>query len=132
MGVLKTIMSPSGKRKVGWIVRTNDHGVCLVVKRSIPKAVVTTRKAQYVSINESALQDEAGWSLDSHLLGWAKRMDVEQVVVYVPKPGIVYQTPLSSYTTPGVMYMASKSKEGDRQRTVGLKHFTRRPFKMKL
>lgn len=132
MGLLKTIMSQSGKRKLGWVVRTNDQGVCLVVKRTPLKMSIKTKRVNYVSINESADNEEAGWALDEPLIRAIKSYKVEQVVVYVPKPGILYQTPASNYFAKGVVYMAPKSKHGDRIRCVGIQHFERSQYKVKL
>lgn len=132
MGLLRTIMSQSGKRKLGWVVKTDDLGVCLVVKRTPLKIAVSTSKSKYKSINESAAQDQAGWSLEEPLLRAIRSYDIEHVVVYVPKPGVVYTTPASNYHAKGVMYMVSKNKSGDRVRCVGMQHFQSRPFNVKL
>ncbi|WEU67343.1 hypothetical protein [Xanthomonas phage JGB6] len=97
-----------------------------------PKIAITTKKSQYVSINESAEQDQAGWTLENELMRAMEAFKVEKVVVFVPKPGMVYMTDAANYRAKCIVYMAHKNKTGDRVRCVGLQHFERRHFRVKL
>lgn len=130
--VLKTVKSQSGKRVLGWVVHTDLDGVCLVLKRMPAKIAVSTKKREYKSINDSADREEAGWSLDHPLIRALQAYKVDNVVVYVPKPGIVYTTPASNYFTPGVVKFVPRTKEGEKIRCVGLEHFARRQYRVKL
>lgn len=130
--VLKTVKSQSGKRVLGWVVQTDQDGVCLVLKRMPAKIAVSTKKREYKSINDSAEREEAGWSLDHPLIRALQAYKVDNVVVYVPKPGIVYTTPASNYFTQGVVRFVPRTKEGEKIRCVGLEHFARRQYRVKL
>lgn len=132
MALIKTITTPSGSRPLGWVVTSSNSGNVLVVRRT-PKAIaVTTRKSQYVSINESAEREEAGWALDDVLYRAIKTYDCKRVIVYVPKPGILYTTEAGNYSKAGVVYMVPKSKSGGRVRCVGMQHFTREKYRVKV
>lgn len=132
MALVKTINTPSGKRPLGWVVATPTYGNVLVVKRTPRAIAVTTKKAQYVSINDSADNDQAGWTLDDVLIRALKTYDCQKVVVYVPKPGLTYMTDAQNYLKGGVMYLAANTKTGPRLRCVATRHFERRAFRVKL
>lgn len=131
MPTYKTINTPSGKRPLGWVVHTSDGNV-LVVRRSTARIAVSTKRAAYKSINESAANEEAGWSLDDPLIRALKAHQCKEVIVYVPKPGILYRTDAANYGKGGVVYMVPKGKGGSRIRCVGLEHFHSKPYRVKV
>lgn len=131
MPLLKTINTPSGKRPLGWVVATSEYGNVLVVRRMPSRIAVSTKRAAYISINDSADNDEAGWSLDDTLIQALKRYDCKKVAVFVKKPGMLYMTDAANYFKGGVVYLVSKG-QGARVRCVGLDNFDRRPYRVKI
>lgn len=132
MGLLRTILTPNGRRPLGWVVATSDYGNVLVVRKTPHAIAVSTRRRDYVSINESAAQDQAGWPLDDALVRAIKSHAVQHVAVFVPKPGMLYMTDASNYFKGGVVYTVPKNKSGARWRCVGLEHFDKRPYRVKI
>lgn len=132
MGLLRTVTNPGGKRPLGWVVETKEFGNVLVVRKT-PKAVaVSTKRSAYISINDSADNDQAGWALDDSLIRALQAHKCSKVCVYVKRPGIVYMTDAGNYHTPGVVYLVPKSKDGPRIRCVGMKHFDREPYRARV
>lgn len=132
MALIKTITQPGGKRPLGWVVSSTNYGNVLVVRRTPRGIAVTTRRPNYVSINDSASNDQAGWPLDDALIQAIRTYNCKKVAVYVPKPGILYMTDADNYAKSGVVYMVPKNKSGARVRCVSMRHFDSEKYRVKL
>jgi len=121
-----------GKRKLGWIVDTPSFGKVLVV-RTTPRALgVTTKRADYVSINESAANEEAGFPLKPDLIRALQSHQVQKVAFYIPRTGYLYTTDAQNYFKGGAFKMVARNKHGDRDRCVMLGLFEKTKYRVKL
>ena len=119
-----------GKRTLGWVVNTPNNGKVLVV-RTTPRALgVKTKRKDFVSLNESAANDEAGFPLKPDLFRALQSHRVDKVAFYIPKTGFLYITEASNYLK--CFTMVARNKHGDRDRCVMLEHFEKIKYHIKL
>lgn len=131
MPLIQTITSQSGKRKLAWIFETKDGNV-LILKRTPSKIAINTRKTDFVSINQSANNNEAGWSLEPQLLRAIEVYNCKRVMVLTPKPGLLYITDAGNYFDGSKYFMVRKTLEGPKIRCLGMEHFETKAFGIKL
>lgn len=120
-----------GKRTLGWVVATS-LGNALVVRRTPRALALLTKPTKFVSLTHSIDNNEAGWSLEPELVLALRTFDCKHVVVYVPKPGILFETSAANYHTPGVVYSVPKNKSGGWIKCVSLERFRRTTYHVKL
>lgn len=129
--LVKTIMG--GKtRKLGWVIESVENGRTLVIRKTPSAMAVKTKRKDFVSINDSAEREQAGWALDERLVQAIRGYKVDHVGIYVPKPGMLFTADAKLYTTPGVSSNWRKSAESKTYRFLGLNHFTKCPLRVRL
>ena len=130
MPLVKALLTPTGKRKIGWVFTHNGDNI-LILKKTPRAIAVTTKRHDFVSINKSADESEAGWSLEPRLLRAIEVYECNKVMILTPRPGLLYTTDAKNYFD-GSKYVMVKKGEGQKVKCLPLEHFEVKRFGTKI